>query len=560
MADRYVTAVVRDKRGRVVKLYAPGEEWSPVASAEAAIHIASGAHHYWVDAGGGDAVEVRPFRRVWVRTVPDAEGVNNLDELPPPNYALTRTGAYDAVVTVSASALERLGREMHAAGVIEDRRATAQEGQVVELVLGPPVVEPYTDDGDDSAFVVEREALCWASDVSRADDPGFSAVVTTRAVARTKTRAPDADGVAGFELRYAAHPDDAVTVHTPLDPARRAIVEAAAGTFLSDARTDVWTFTMPGELGTLVRVRPAFAGSGDLQIGLGFDATAGEFGLPQAGAPADWAISLSRAYLASRVYATLATELGAAPPPAGAAPVLLDAAENLYLDLLELGLGNGLIVLSGRLRRDATPEVTATFRAEFALALTATGLVTAELGEVDVEVGEWYAQLFDFLSGSALTNALKKGLRTALSGDSGSGSKLASFFSADLIRSLATAGTERTVSLTPKVTGVDVSPAGLQIRGDLNVRARPRPRALLRVQSGPSGAPAVLYGGASAVPGGDVSEARWDFGDGSQAQLGGSDRALVAGHVYASGGYSAKLTVVGDDGQEHSATAKLKVP
>ena len=560
MADRYVTAVVRDKRGRVVQLHSPGEEWSPVASAEAAIHIAGGAHHYWVDAGGGDAAEVRPFRRVWVRTVPDADDVNNLDELPPPNFAQTRTGAYDAVVTVSAPALERLGREMHAAGVIEDRRATAHAGWVVELVLGPPAVEPYTDDGDDSAFVVEREALCWVSDVGRADDAGFSAVVTTRAVARTKTRAPDAHGVAGFELRYSPHPDESVTVHTALDPARRAVVEAAVGLFLTDPRTDVWTFTLPGELGTLVRVRPAFAESGDLQIGLGFDAASGESELPHAGAPADWAISLSRAYLASRVYATLATELGAAPPPAGAEPVLLDADENLYLDLLELGLGNGLIVLSGKLRRDATPEVTATFRGEFGLALTATGLVSAELGDVEVEVGEWYAQLFDFLSGSALTNALKKGLRAALSGDSGSGSKLASFFSADLIRSLATAGTERTVSLTPKVTSVDVAPEGLQISGDLNVRARPRPRAVLRVLSASPTAPAVLYGGASAVPGGDVREARWDFGDGSQAQLGGADRALVAGHVYASGGYSAKLTVVADDGQEHSATAKLNVP
>lgn len=556
MTQREITAVVRDKKGRVRLLYNPGAEWSPVSAGEAAAQIRSAAHQYIVSSGGPGFVVVRPYGERWVRTIRDGRRINNLDELPPPEFAELPTGAFDLVVTLAPSALDMVLCEMHAAGTISDRQVLLIQDKVIELKLGPPVLTPFTN-GDGSSCTVTREALAWVSAAARTGDPGFSAVVTTRSIAHIETLPREQQGEVALRLAYSAHPTDPVTLQTALPAEQANLLHAALTKWLTQPSADVWTMALPPELTALNAIQTRLTPGGHLQIGMAFEQQIPNRGFPDDGELTGWSIAFSRQFLAARLRAAFAAEFGDAPPPAGTGRVEVDAHESIYVDYLELCLEHDAVVLHGRAIRDVDPVVSAFFRVRFTIGLTATGLVTVSTDDIDVDVVEWYAKVFDFLSGSALSRALRDGLRASIASSGGTGG-MSAFLSGDLISAIARAGTIRDISVNPRVTSVSVEPGGLIIGGVFKASPRPRPQAILTALTGAPGAPTVLYGGGSLVPGGVVREVRWDFGDGTTQTLSGADRTLVAGHTYAAGRYSARITVIGEDGREGSDSASVR--
>jgi hypothetical protein len=84
MADRRVTHTGKDRDGDITKLCNTGELWSPRAKADAIGDIESGTHSYYVRSSRGrsDVHVVNGQTGKYLRTDPDGEAGNNLDELP----------------------------------------------------------------------------------------------------------------------------------------------------------------------------------------------------------------------------------------------------------------------------------------------------------------------------------------------------------------------------------------------------------------------------------------------------------------------------------------------
>jgi hypothetical protein len=331
--------------------------------------------------------------------------------------------------------------------------------------------------------------------------------------------------------------------------------------WVRQGRSETWAASLPAAPGKLEQLSAGFATRGDLQVGLGFEGGFGTAALPSAAAPEQagtWSLALSRPYLARRVYAAFAEELGAAPPPLGSQPVLLSQSKGLYLDFLELALGDGDLLLSGRLSKSGGPSVTAEFSAHVSLELTATGLIVPSVGDVDVEVAEWYANVADVLSGGAIKTALRNGIREALASSSAQG-QLASFVTSDLLTSLAKGGTAANVSLRPKITAVEVKPKGLRLIGKIETPSPKGPQAELHVVAAPAGKPTLLYGGRSSVPGSELAEVRWDLGDGTKRELSGPDASLVIGHTYEAGTHKPAMTLIDSEGRQDTAATTVRI-
>ena len=85
MADRQVTQSRKDQNGDILDLCKPGQPWSPRSKRDAISDIESGRHRYFVGRPGG----VRAYIHVvngptgkYLRTAPDPNNRNNLDDLP----------------------------------------------------------------------------------------------------------------------------------------------------------------------------------------------------------------------------------------------------------------------------------------------------------------------------------------------------------------------------------------------------------------------------------------------------------------------------------------------
>lgn len=79
MEDRYVTHVVKNADGDVIKLVNPKEAWSPRNKADVIADIESGQYKYLA---GVEIHVVHDPDGMYLRTVPDAGKVYNLDLLP----------------------------------------------------------------------------------------------------------------------------------------------------------------------------------------------------------------------------------------------------------------------------------------------------------------------------------------------------------------------------------------------------------------------------------------------------------------------------------------------
>lgn len=83
MPDRRVTRTSKDEDGDITSLCSDAW-WSPVSTSQVIKDIKSGAYRYYVKAGTEEAdIHVVPGpTRKYLRTDPDKQKVDNLDELP----------------------------------------------------------------------------------------------------------------------------------------------------------------------------------------------------------------------------------------------------------------------------------------------------------------------------------------------------------------------------------------------------------------------------------------------------------------------------------------------
>ena len=84
MADRYVTKISRDGRGRIAALCDDGAHWSPRPVADVMADIESGTHSYFaVWTYGKTTIRVTSNGvGKYLRTDKEPSGRNNLEELP----------------------------------------------------------------------------------------------------------------------------------------------------------------------------------------------------------------------------------------------------------------------------------------------------------------------------------------------------------------------------------------------------------------------------------------------------------------------------------------------
>ncbi len=84
MADRHVTHSGKDEDGDITKLCNPGQQWSPRTKQGAIADIETRIHTYYVlsSRGRSNIHVVNGTTGKYLRTDPDGEAGNNLDELP----------------------------------------------------------------------------------------------------------------------------------------------------------------------------------------------------------------------------------------------------------------------------------------------------------------------------------------------------------------------------------------------------------------------------------------------------------------------------------------------
>jgi uncharacterized protein DUF3892 len=550
---RIIDYARQDDFGNISAIGNSGQDWSPVERREAVSHIESGEHSYVVLADG-HAVTIGVLNGRWLRTAPNDQEADNLDTIVwSPAGAAGLTGSFDLMITIGEDALRRVVAGLHATAIIEHNHLLVAGGHQIEIVMACPRIDTVpSGNGGAPSVAIHTRLHCTVSRLNDALDAGFAAVVdiVSRASMEIRTRAA---GAVELRVKYATPVAGSVALVTPLAAAEQALLLPALTAWLTHARPDVWHMRLPGELSFVRHAGCRLVAPGVLQVGLAAEgARPPVYPSPE---PGDWTIAVSRWQLASRVYDVLREQLGAVPPPAGDGDVLIDAARSVYLQRLSVSLDEGHVILTGLLQKRSTPTVSASFVARVTLGLTAGGLVRIDDVSIGVTVQEWYAALFDFLSGGSFTTALRRGIRDALAGDAGSGRVL---LSADLLSDVAAFGLDHRPSLKPKVTRLAVRPSGLVLGGNLDVHATTGPVVDLRAVAG-SGGETLLHACHSWARGRTLTDAHWAFGDGTELRTSGPGMKLAVAHRFAPGRYAPKLTLTDDRQTSASRSVSLTV-
>jgi len=240
------------------------------------------------------------------------------------------------------------------------------------------------------------------------------------------------------------------------------------------------------------------------------------------------------------------------------------ARQRVILESLDVSLRYGAIAFTGRVTQKTDvvyrPDVSATFRAEARLEISPGGRLVVAVGEPKVELEQWYAQVFDFLSSNALEQLVRDGLRGALAANIERGD-VAGFFSADVLGDLAALGGSARVAVRPRPEAVEVRPAGVVLEGSAAVSGPSRsPSATFAAL--PAGGPLrrIFHAGGSWSPLGRIEEYRWTTGDGHTEVTTGADMRFVIEHEYqAAGEYEVCLTVTDAGGQSASRCRRVRV-
>jgi hypothetical protein len=373
---------------------------------------------------------------------------------------------------------------------------------------------------------------------------------------------PKGDYPWALHLRYSRSPRGDLSV-TGVEGSRRKLLTRALAEYVTHGRPGTWSLPLDDTVGLPTDLAFHFAddsGRLRLQVGVCFFLAAGAF--PPSELSADWRVALGRGYVARQLYVQMADKLGSAPPPAGPSPVSLG--DGVSLKVLEVSLTDNGLTLSGILSKsafseaDPFAEITAEFSLPVTLSLTQSHAINVEFGTATVSLNEWHAKIVDFLSGSALSRAVRDGIRAALA-DQTRG-QLAGFFSAQLLQDLLTFGTTANLRLKPDLQTFRVDRHALVVTGRLPMPSVPKPVAVLRALVHGDGT-ATLDASGSWAPGGEIDAVEWRFGDGTSIDLSGDDlKFIVHYHYPGPGSYRASVKVSGSDGQNATAFEQVTIP
>jgi hypothetical protein len=464
------------------------------------------------------------------------------------------TGSFEVVVTVGATALDRVIAALHASSVVSHRESLAAAGFQIDLTLARPRLTPLPGDGTSVAITTRVAGVVTRND--QAFDAGFSFTADLTAHVRLTVKGPDDAHAIRVALKAAPPPPaNAVQLLSPLLTSQAAIVRPVLERWIRQ-RPAAWPITLPSELSFVTGARARVDAEGALQVGLDAGPGIDPAVYPRVEA-GDWSVAISRRRISTRIYDALGAALGGLP--GSGRRILLDPVEQVYLTRLGVILNEGTVTLWGNLERTTAPQLNAGFTALVPLALGATGLVEIGAVSVGVQVQEWYGAVLDFVSGGAISRALRDGIRTALTGDEGT-EMLSSLMTPSLLRDLTRLGLDVDLALEARPTRLQVRPTGIAIGGDLAVTVQGGPEVALRALVDPARRRVLLWAIDSWVAAGTPVEARWTFGDGEVLQTSGPGLRFVVEHTYAAGQYTPSLTLVDDRGRSTTAQASVVIP
>ncbi len=503
------------------------------------------------------------------------------------------TGDFDLAVQVREEAIERIFQAMHRAGTIQHHYARAHNGKRVELQISSPRVSFITAAHPDQrarALAISR-VYYHSRNLADAGDPGTGAVadVTIRAILYISTGDPaPLAGGAQLVADWQETTRDDITVHGVSNQIADELKDAllsfigedgggsfpvqaigAAGAQVGSLAFKFLSIPVPG-------VRPALV----VGINAGNVIKGSKAGLQEWFLSQDWAFAISGAYLLEQIKAKLQQQFGSLPPPLGGSSVTISstticilptpfgcAAQARQRDILErfeVSLSWNKIVFSGQVTRiiDAplVPNVTATFTAEATLAIGGNQELQVSVSQPQVQLGQWYAQVFNILTFDSIGTAVREAVRAALQSGVQQG-QISNIFSSETLRALASLGTSVNLQIDPRATNVWVRPDGVVLNGTLAVAntSAPPEASIVTLPSSSSPLRRILYGGWSWAPGAQITRFQWDFGDGQSEVTDGTNARFVTEHNYVPGEYTPCLTVTDGFGRTATNCSPMRV-
>lgn len=471
------------------------------------------------------------------------------------------TGGFDAVVQLDERALQRIVTAMHQAGPFEHAVTHTVGDRRVELLVNTPTIalDPTPAAAGEVRATAKSRVLYHDRPIANPADLGLSAAcdLTVRASLSIPGGDPAPVGPDTFlvdDWQQTAAGD--VVVHG-LAAAEEAQVRASMLDYVraQHGNYPLEFLTGSGIAGTGARVigrsgqPPVLAVGANLSPGVKGSSTALTTSLCQQ----DWAFAVAADFLVKQVTDRLDAELGGLPPPYGPGPVLIvdNASSQVYLDSLTVTPASGSIVVTGAVRQVSGGPfgtITATWTSQVTLSLGANQEVKASATQPTVQLNEWYAVVGNWLTGGRLERAVSEAVQEQLAGGL-AGTGVSHLFS-DVLDRLAAAGRALQVPISARATTIEVRPDAVVVHGTVAIAGSPPPpQARVVVFQGATPTALVFHAGGSWSPGGEVSGARWDFGDGTTQQGSGTGVVLVTGHTYAPGQYLACVTVTDAQGR-----------
>lgn len=471
---------------------------------------------------------------------------------------MTVTGGFDAALQLDERALQRIFTAMHRANPAERAAIHTVDDRHIELLIGRPSIS--LDPAAPGVRAAARSRVLYRDRPSGAPgDVGLGAGcdMTIRATASVGGGDPapiDPDTYLVTDWSPTAAGDISVA---GLPAADAATVQSRLLDFIHDRHGAL-------ELGFLAQAGVSAAGGRVLGRGslppvlaVGVDFGGGGAGsgaaITTSVCQQDWAIALAADFVIGQILDGLQADLGALPPPHGAAPVLLDddGAAQVFLDAFSVLAAPGVIVMAGSVRRESGGPfgtVSATWTSNVTLSLSASGAIVATASQPTVQLNQWYAVVGNWVSGGQIERAVSEAVGAQLAGGlAGAG---ADRLTGDLVTRLAAAALTHQIPVRVAATAVEVRSDAVVVHGTVStVGASPPPVARIAVIPGATPQSLVFHAGDSSCPGGDIQALDWDFGDGAGQAGAGTAARIAVEHSYSPGEYSACVTVTDDQGR-----------
>lgn len=564
---REVTGVRRDERGRTVALTNASAPWSPVSAERAARQIGAELYRYVaITPGPTAAIKVVSGRHgPYLRSEADAHHRDNLDAMPDAEAQHPLTGGFDVVIELDQTSLGRALTAMHASGAVSHRANVVVGDDVAVLSLGAPEVRLLPTTGGLATCLVRTPILAWIRPRRSVEDVGYTASASVEAPVSCYP-VIEADGSITLATDWSAVTETDVTVSGATAPIAARVRKAVSAW----AKEAGGRYPVPSadSLGAPTGAAIRFVASEAemvTQAGLDLAAPVG-VGWP---APSGDAlrVSLSGHWVVERVIDALRTHFGTLPQPHGTDNLRLG--NGISLLALDAELSDRGLVFAGKLTASGVlgGVIFASFTATVRLTGKTSGGIAASVIEgvsgagvdfdgVSVDVTDLLGRVANFFSGGALRQALTDGIRSAI-GSAGGG--LADLLSRTTVRATAAIGSAASVRLDTRINSLTVSAFGVVLSGTLRADAPRAVDADLAVLPLP-GRWRLLSALSSWTPGDHIVTVNFDFGDGQSRRLTGATAALVAPHEYASGRWTARVTVTDSRGRSASASSTFRVP